>query len=120
MEIPQLGLREVIREGSTGEVLAAGPGHRRDTAMPGQAGSSVLLGRQAGFGGPFGSIGQLRTGRPSPSPPARAGTPSGWSPSAGRATRCRPRSRRARAGWCWSPRTARCTRRPVCCWWTPT
>ncbi|WP_405017347.1 sortase [Kitasatospora sp. NBC_00070] len=62
LEIPQLGLREVIREGSTGEVLAAGPGHRRDTAMPGQAGASVLLGRQAGFGGAFGSIGELRAG----------------------------------------------------------
>ncbi len=60
LEIPQLGLREVVREGSSGEVLAAGPGHRRDTPMPGQAGTSILMGRQAGFGGPFGSIDQLR------------------------------------------------------------
>ncbi|WP_344441099.1 sortase domain-containing protein [Kitasatospora nipponensis] len=60
LEIPQLGLREVVRQGTAGDVLAAGPGHRRDSPMPGQAGTSVLLGRQAGFGGPFGSIGQLR------------------------------------------------------------
>ncbi|MFJ8041500.1 sortase [Kitasatospora sp. NPDC096147] len=62
LEIPQLGLREVVREGTTGEVLSSGPGHRRDTALPGQAGTSVLLGRQAGFGGPFGTIGHLRVG----------------------------------------------------------
>ncbi|MFC8451525.1 sortase [Kitasatospora sp. NPDC057223] len=62
LEIPQLGLREVIREGTTGGVLARGPGHRRDTPMPGQAGTSVLLGRQAGFGGPFGALGNLRNG----------------------------------------------------------
>lgn len=60
LEIPQLALREVVREGSTGGVLEAGPGHRRDTPMPGQAGTSVLLGRQAGFGGPFGGLGNLR------------------------------------------------------------
>ncbi|MFE9424496.1 sortase domain-bontaining protein [Kitasatospora sp. NPDC006697] len=60
LEIPQLGLREVIREGTSGGVLASGPGHRRDSPMPGQAGTSVLMGRQAGFGGPFGAIGQLR------------------------------------------------------------
>ncbi len=62
LEIPQLGLREVIREGTAGEVLEQGPGHRRDTPMPGQAGTSVLLGRQAGFGGPFAALGNLRNG----------------------------------------------------------
>ncbi|WP_051812686.1 sortase, partial [Kitasatospora sp. MBT63] len=62
LEIPQLGLREVIREGTAGGVLESGPGHRRDTPMPGQAGTSVVLGRQAGFGGPFGVLGSLRAG----------------------------------------------------------
>lgn len=62
LEIPQLGLREVVRAGTAGSVLALGPGHRRDTPMPGQAGTSVLLGRQAGFGGPFGALHNLRSG----------------------------------------------------------
>ncbi|MEV4615954.1 sortase [Kitasatospora sp. NPDC049258] len=62
LEIPQLGLREVVREGTAGGVLESGPGHRRDSPMPGQAGTSVLLGRQAGFGGPFGALHNLRTG----------------------------------------------------------
>ncbi|MFG2821215.1 sortase domain-bontaining protein [Kitasatospora sp. NPDC048365] len=62
LEIPQLGLREVVREGTGGGVLESGPGHRRDTPMPGQAGTSVVFGRQAGFGGPFGALGNLRPG----------------------------------------------------------
>ncbi|MFC1410707.1 sortase [Streptacidiphilus sp. N1-12] len=60
LRVPQLGLREVVREGTTSGVLEQGPGHRRDTPMPGQAGTSVLMGRQSGFGGPFGHIGELR------------------------------------------------------------
>jgi sortase A len=60
LRIPQLGLQEVVLEGTTSGVLESGPGHRRDTPMPGQAGTSVLMGRQSGFGGPFGHIGELR------------------------------------------------------------
>ncbi len=60
LSIPQLGMTEVVREGTTSGVLEQGPGHRRDTPMPGQAGTSVLMGRQSGFGGPFGHIGELR------------------------------------------------------------
>jgi hypothetical protein len=60
LRIPQLGLSEVVREGTTSGVLESGPGHRRDTPMPGQAGTSVLMARQSGFGGPFGHIRELR------------------------------------------------------------
>lgn len=62
IDIPQLNLREVMFEGTTGGVLQSGPGHRRDTPMPGQAGTSVIMGRQAAYGGPFGSIGDLVPG----------------------------------------------------------
>ncbi|MEV4557259.1 sortase [Kitasatospora sp. NPDC049285] len=62
LEIPELGLTEVVREGTTGGVLELGPGHRRDSPMPGQAGTAVLLGRQAGYGGPFGNLGSLTVG----------------------------------------------------------
>ena len=55
-------LSEVFVQGTTGGVLAAGPGHRRDTVMPGQEGTSVIMGRQATFGGPFGSLSLLRPG----------------------------------------------------------
>jgi sortase A len=41
----------------------AGPGHRRDTVLPGQEGTSVLLGRAGAYGGPFGRIQELATGQ---------------------------------------------------------
>jgi LPXTG-site transpeptidase (sortase) family protein len=62
LDIPRIGLHEVVGEGTTAGVLAAGPGHRRDTVLPGQAGTSVLLGRRAGYGGPFARIDTLRRG----------------------------------------------------------
>jgi sortase A len=58
LEIPRLQLREVVVEGP----LMSGPGHRRDTPLPGQVGTSAIAGRRATYGGPFRSIGQLRTG----------------------------------------------------------
>lgn len=62
LDIPQIGVREVVFEGTTSGVLRSGPGHRRDTPLPGQAGTSVIFGRQAGFGGPFGHLDQLVKG----------------------------------------------------------
>ncbi|MGH3695424.1 MAG: sortase [Pseudonocardiaceae bacterium] len=62
LEIPQLRLREVIVEGTSSRTLISGPGHRRDTPLPGQAGTSVITGRRATYGGPFRSIDQLRAG----------------------------------------------------------
>jgi LPXTG-site transpeptidase (sortase) family protein len=62
LDIPRIGLHEVVGEGTTAGVLAAGPGHRRDSVLPGQPGTSVLLGRRAGYGGPFARIGSLRRG----------------------------------------------------------
>ncbi|MBY8871937.1 sortase [Micromonospora sp. PLK6-60] len=53
LTIPRVGLRAVVREGTDGGVLRAGPGHRRDTVLPGQAGTSVIMGRRAAYGGPF-------------------------------------------------------------------
>jgi LPXTG-site transpeptidase (sortase) family protein len=62
LSIPAIGLRTVILEGTSGAVLENGPGHLRDTPMPGQAGISVILGRRAGYGGPFGKLGSLQPG----------------------------------------------------------
>lgn len=62
MSIPQLGIDEVVSEGTTSGVLMQGPGHRRDTVLPGQAGVSVIMGRTAAFGGPFGRLQTLQPG----------------------------------------------------------
>lgn len=60
IEIPSVGFRTVVLEGTGSAVTVSGPGHRRDTPLPGQAGASVVYGRQASFGGPFAAIGQLK------------------------------------------------------------
>ncbi|PZQ89830.1 MAG: sortase [Leifsonia xyli] len=62
LEIPSLGLREVVLQGSDSEVLRSGVGHRRDSVMPGQAGTAVLLGRQLAYGGPFSGLVRLQPG----------------------------------------------------------
>lgn len=59
LEIRALGLELVVGEGTTAEVLFDGPGHRRDTPLPGQIGTSVLFGRSASYGGPFDRLGEL-------------------------------------------------------------
>ena len=64
LEIPQIKLRAVVLEGTTGQVLEGGPGHLRDTQLPGQQGVSVILGRRAAYGGPFSLLSTLQPGDP--------------------------------------------------------
>ncbi|WP_369371259.1 sortase [Promicromonospora sp. Populi] len=62
LSIPAIGVSEVVAESSTSQVLRSGPGHRRDSVLPGQAGTSVILGRQLTYGGPFGGLDRLVPG----------------------------------------------------------
>jgi sortase A len=62
LEIPSIGLRQVVLEGTTSGVLFDGPGHRRDSPFPGAPGTTVIMGRRATFGGPFSQIGDLQEG----------------------------------------------------------
>ncbi|MGE3620001.1 MAG: sortase [Acidimicrobiia bacterium] len=62
LEIPAIGVRQVVVEGTAGGQLLDGPGHRRDTPLPGQAGTSIVMGRRASFGGPFAHIDELERG----------------------------------------------------------
>nr|WTB33229.1 class E sortase [Streptomyces sp. NBC_00830] len=62
LRIPALGLKEVVGEGTASGVLMSGPGHRRDTPLPGQAGTSVIMGRLWGYGSPFNDLHQLPVG----------------------------------------------------------
>ncbi len=62
LEIPSIGVREVVGEGTTVANLMAGPGHRRDSPLPGQEGTSVIMGRQASYGGPFNRLADLKRG----------------------------------------------------------
>jgi LPXTG-site transpeptidase (sortase) family protein len=62
LSIPSVGVHEVILEGTSSGVLMSGPGHRRDTPLPGQAGTSVVYGRQASYGAPFHGLGGVKVG----------------------------------------------------------
>jgi len=62
LQIPALGINEVVLEGSTSVVLMSGPGHMRNSVLPGQVGHSVVMGRATSFGGPFSAIGDLQPG----------------------------------------------------------
>lgn len=62
IDIPRLGVHAVIVEGTDSGTTQLGPGHRRDTSLPGQAGESVLIGRAAAYGGAFGRIQELAPG----------------------------------------------------------
>jgi sortase A len=57
MQAPGIGVsNELIVEGTASSQLRVGPGHRRDTALPGQAGVSVIYGRSVTFGAPFAKL----------------------------------------------------------------
>jgi len=62
LTIPSIGLEQVVVEGTASGDLLAGPGHRRDTPLPGQVGTSVVYGRGATYGGPFAHITDLSAG----------------------------------------------------------
>jgi len=62
LSIPAIGLRAVVLEGTTSQVLESGPGHLRDTSLPGQPGISEIFGRRATYGAPFARISGLSPG----------------------------------------------------------
>jgi sortase A len=62
LEIPSIHLYEVIVEGTTPGALMDGPGHRRDTVLPGQQGVSVVFGRASAYGGPFAGLQSVPVG----------------------------------------------------------
>ncbi|WP_244931710.1 class E sortase [Nocardioides sp. W7] len=64
MEIAGLDLEQVVIEGTASGDLLVGPGHLRGTVLPGQEGTSVVMGRAASYGGPFGDISTLKAGDP--------------------------------------------------------
>lgn len=63
LRIPSLGRELVVVEGTASGDLLAGPGHRRDTPLPGQEGVSVVYGRARTYGAPFGDLTALKAGQ---------------------------------------------------------
>ena len=62
LKIEKIGVNEIVLEGSSSAVTVDGPGHRRDTVLPGQAGISVIYGRQSAYTGVFSRLSELKVG----------------------------------------------------------
>lgn len=62
LEIPRLGLDEVVVSGVGDEELRSGPGHFRDTPQPGRPGRAAIAGHRTTYGQPFRSIDDLVVG----------------------------------------------------------
>ena len=62
IEIPSIGMDEVIREGVDLDVINRGPAHWAGTANPGDRGNMVLAGHRTTYGAPFFDLDRLRTG----------------------------------------------------------
>jgi sortase A len=62
LQIPSLELEAVVVEGTTGGQLARGPGHFRNTVMPGVKGNTAIAGKRTTYGGPFSNLESLEPG----------------------------------------------------------
>ena len=62
LSIPRLRITQVVVEGTASGDTLAGPGHLRKTVIPGQAGTSVVMGRAVTYGAPFGDLDELVVG----------------------------------------------------------
>ncbi|WP_193611392.1 sortase domain-bontaining protein [Nocardioides lijunqiniae] len=62
MTAEEIDLEQVVVEGTASGDTLAGPGHLRNTVLPGQAGTSVLMGRSSTYGAPFGRLDELSAG----------------------------------------------------------
>jgi LPXTG-site transpeptidase (sortase) family protein len=62
LQIPAIGLNEIVSQGASAAALRSGPGHVEGTADIGGKGNAVLLGRRERYGGPFARLHQLEKG----------------------------------------------------------
>ncbi|MGQ0680075.1 MAG: class E sortase [Actinomycetota bacterium] len=62
IEIPKIGINQVVVEGVEVEDLKKGPGRMPGTAMPGQLGNLVISGHRTTYGAPFSRLDELNSG----------------------------------------------------------
>ena len=63
LEIQDINLRQIVVEGTEAEDLAKGPGHLVGSALPGQPGTSAILGHASRFGSSFSRLEELQSGQ---------------------------------------------------------
>lgn len=57
-----IGLHRIVVQGTTSGALRSGPGHLRQSPLPGQEGNAVIVGRRTAYGGAFRRISSLHRG----------------------------------------------------------
>jgi sortase A len=62
LQIPALGVDQIVVAGTSTSDLSRGPGHYTGTAMPGQEGNVAIAGHRTTDGAPFNRLGQLTVG----------------------------------------------------------
>lgn len=62
LRIPRIGIDWQVVEGVTADDLKDGPGHFRDSVMPGQLGNSAIAGHRTTYGHPFLDLDKLQPG----------------------------------------------------------
>ena len=62
LEIPDIGVNDIVVAGVTTKDLKKGPGHFPDTPLPGQLGNSAIAGHRTTYGQPFHNVDDLDNG----------------------------------------------------------
>jgi sortase A len=62
IEIPAIGVSRFVVEGTSLGDLRKGPGHYRDTPMPGDRGTVAIAGHRTTYGAPFRHVDDVRPG----------------------------------------------------------
>jgi sortase A len=63
IEIPAIGVKDYVVEGTDLDNLRKGPGHYRETPLPGDRGTVAIAGHRTTYGAPFRKVDQLRRGQ---------------------------------------------------------
>jgi len=64
LDIPEIGVDDVVVQGTTSSDLELGPGHYPGTPLPGQPGNAAIAGHRTTYLHPFFNLGQLVPGDP--------------------------------------------------------
>ncbi len=62
IEIPAIGVKTIVVNGTSPSALKAGAGHYPSTPLPGQKGNMAIAGHRTTFGRPFNKIDKLKVG----------------------------------------------------------
>jgi sortase A len=62
LDIPSIGLQQIVVEGTSPGDLKSGPGHLRASPLPGEFGNAVIEGRRTTYGAPFSALDRLHSG----------------------------------------------------------